>query len=422
MALKGTLKDFGLADIFQLIGIQRKTGVLVLINGDRRVTVSFLAGAVVSADSSERALEERLGAVLVKSGKITARRLEEALKTQKQTLQRLGKILIDLSAISEDDLREALRVQVTQIVHHLFRWRDGEYDFSQEETIDYDREHFVPIAAETILMEGARMVDEWPIIERRVRSYDLVVRRKSNSAAAASGPVSVYETDINFDLMMKGDPKADEEVSRLSEEETVVYGLIDGRSTVQDIIDRCHLGEFDTCRILYEMMTRDLVEEGLSEPPRPAARVAPPALSALFRGGLAAMAVMSALSLYFAFSSPLSPFGRGDHDPFAIDRIRTHLSQARVGRIDQAIRTYHLERQTIPATLESLVQEGFLLGRDLIDPWGRGYGFELEPSGYAITGYDRNGQPDDTVSVQSQFVGTQRLALEGSASGNPLTR
>ncbi len=28
MALEGTLKDFSLADIFQLIGLQRKTGVL----------------------------------------------------------------------------------------------------------------------------------------------------------------------------------------------------------------------------------------------------------------------------------------------------------------------------------------------------------------------------------------------------------
>ena len=30
MALEGTLKDFSLADIFQLIGLQRKTGILTL--------------------------------------------------------------------------------------------------------------------------------------------------------------------------------------------------------------------------------------------------------------------------------------------------------------------------------------------------------------------------------------------------------
>jgi len=33
MALEGTIKDFGLPDIFQLIGLQRKTGMLALNNG-----------------------------------------------------------------------------------------------------------------------------------------------------------------------------------------------------------------------------------------------------------------------------------------------------------------------------------------------------------------------------------------------------
>ena len=42
MALEGTLRDFSLADIFQLIGLQRKTGVLTLKAPEDTVTVSFL--------------------------------------------------------------------------------------------------------------------------------------------------------------------------------------------------------------------------------------------------------------------------------------------------------------------------------------------------------------------------------------------
>ena len=34
MALRGTLKDFGIADIFQLIGHQTKSGLLTLKNRD----------------------------------------------------------------------------------------------------------------------------------------------------------------------------------------------------------------------------------------------------------------------------------------------------------------------------------------------------------------------------------------------------
>ena len=66
MALEGTLKDFSLADIFQLIGLQRKTGVLTLRGKDDTVTVTFLDGKVVGADSLSHRLENRLGHVLIR--------------------------------------------------------------------------------------------------------------------------------------------------------------------------------------------------------------------------------------------------------------------------------------------------------------------------------------------------------------------
>ena len=71
MALEGTIKDFGLADILQLIGIQRKTGVLTLRNEKESVSVQFRDGQVVGADTQLCPLEDRLGAVLVRTGKIT---------------------------------------------------------------------------------------------------------------------------------------------------------------------------------------------------------------------------------------------------------------------------------------------------------------------------------------------------------------
>jgi len=133
VALQGTLRDFNLADIFQLIGLQKKTGVLTLKSGQEVVTVSFLDGNVVAADSLHRRLEDRLGTVLVKTKQIASAQLHEALKIQKQTLKRLGDVLVEQKYISQEALREALRIQVTQMIYRLFRWRDGEYHFSQEE-------------------------------------------------------------------------------------------------------------------------------------------------------------------------------------------------------------------------------------------------------------------------------------------------
>ena len=110
MALEGTIRDFGLPDIFQLIGLQRKTGLLTLANekDQESVTVTFENGMVVMADSSARRLEDRLGNVLVKQGKVARERLDEALAVQRQTLQRLGHILVSGSSIISKDLRDVL--------------------------------------------------------------------------------------------------------------------------------------------------------------------------------------------------------------------------------------------------------------------------------------------------------------------------
>src|SRR5687768_6335011 len=93
MALEGTLKDFSLADIFQLSGIQKKTGVLTLKKQGEQVSVSFLNGSVVAADSPNKNLEDRLGNVLHKSGRLSESRLADALRVQKETRQRLGYVL-----------------------------------------------------------------------------------------------------------------------------------------------------------------------------------------------------------------------------------------------------------------------------------------------------------------------------------------
>src|SRR5262245_26414724 len=148
MALQGTLKDFSLADIFQLIGIQKKTGVLTLKNEQETVTVAFADGCVVGADSTQRRLEDRLGTVLVKSGRLTEAQLQDALRQQRSTMKRLGTILVEGQFLDAAGLSEALHVQISQMVYRLFRWTAGSYHFSQETKVDDDRELISPMSAE----------------------------------------------------------------------------------------------------------------------------------------------------------------------------------------------------------------------------------------------------------------------------------
>ena len=412
MALEGTIKDFGLADILQLIGIQRKTGVLSLDNGEDAVTVKFLDGHVVGADTKERNLEDMLGSVLVRTGRVTDAQLRDALRLQRETLQRLGYILVRQRFISEEDLVDALRIQVSQIVYRLFRWHDGKYQFRPMDHMDYDTEHFQPIAAETILMEGARMIDEWPIIERRVRSASAVFR-KTSAGRALDGPVaSLLDTDIDFGFGDEAERAKPRESVGLSREERSVLHMVDGRSSVQDLVDASPLGEFDVYHTLCGLLDRSLIEEA---PMSAVAAVTPHAATRnrWLAGGLVAVVwALAVLGIVTLPENPLTPARLLANGPDS-ERLKTYSSRNRVGNLERGIETYYLDRGAMPERLDQLAEGGYVAPVNLADPWGRPYRYEQDATGYTL---GPEGASGDDLAVRHRFTRSQRMLLEGGLS------
>ena len=408
MALEGTLQDFSLADIFQLIGIQQKTGVLTLSCSEDVVTVSFLEGAVVSADSQKKKLEDLLGSVLVKSGKVTEDQLQEALRNQRRTLQRLGHILIQEGRITHDDLREALRLQITQVVYRLFRWTEGDYSFKQESTIEYDREHFTPLSAESILMEGIRMIDEWPIIEKRIRSVDMIFSRTKPHAPVAIAQEDEEEEDEDVlgaaltggtPVHKKAPPPADALV--MSDREAKVYERIDGSRSIQEVIDLAGLGDFETCRILYDLQARGIISEVRAESSRRAAgRLAPrskasPVLWQVLSALVFAAAIVSAATAGYNRLNRLPPA----HEDPVLQSVLAAITRSHVQRLDEAIQVYFLQKSFYPDDLAELIR-GRLIGETAIkDAWGRNLAYEPAKNGYKVVVYGPDGQVREDLSL-----------------------
>ena len=61
MGLEGTLQAFSVADILQMLALQKKTGILTIEGREDSVTVSFLGGQIVSANSMPEALRQQYG-------------------------------------------------------------------------------------------------------------------------------------------------------------------------------------------------------------------------------------------------------------------------------------------------------------------------------------------------------------------------
>jgi hypothetical protein len=408
MALEGTLKDFSLADIFQLIGLQRKTGVLTLRGKEDTVTVTFLDGKVVAADSLNKRLENRLGNVLTKSGTISVEQLNRALEIQRETLQRLGFILTHYGIISQESLKSALQLQILQIVYRLFRWKDGDYDFSQETTIEYDRDHVVPISAESILMEGARMIDEWPILEKRIRSYDMVFRQKPINQEIVV--VSADEADaVDFDET-RIRKRVNGDKIRISNEDHAVYQLVNGSLTVADIVEMSRLPEFDTIKALYELLTRDVIEEvrvgasgqGRTEPVESGeqndeVRVPLPLAAAL--------ALVFIGSLATSFMNPVNSI-RSFYRPVGVaETTMKAVSLQRIHAVSSAVAAYNLATGSLPQRLEDLMP-AYASANLLQDPWGRPYKYIHRNDKFLVIGFGRDGRPDTDLFMSQTIDST----------------
>jgi uncharacterized protein DUF4388 len=396
MALEGTIKDFGLPDIFQLIGLQRKTGLLTLKHEKENVTVTFETGQVVMADSAAKRLEDRLGNVLVKQGKLEKGQLDEALQTQKATLQRLGHILTTGNYITPKDLKDALQVQVSQIVFRVFRWRDGEYHFEPSEAVDFDRDNFIPMSADFILMEGIRMVDEWPIIEKKIPSMDIVFRTVVDpSLIEVAGGSAAVEEGLPGAAEPKRSAASSASKIRLTAEEERIYRKVDGTRTVQGVIDATGGGEFEVCRILFDLLNRNIIAPVGRGPARDATMIGMPAAPTSPAPGYAVAGLCVLLALGSIFVRRQAPFAVTALPPLLTGSYAVMLdaaSYARLERLDRAILAYHLVHGSAPPTLEALVGEGLVDRTYVHDPWARPYHYALTENGYLLSGVDDSGK------------------------------
>lgn len=390
MALEGSLKDFGLQDIFQLIGLQRKTGVLTVKGPYDTIYITFLDGKIVNADSEKAKIESKLGKVLLKRGSISEEQLNKALKIQEETLQRLGYVLVKNGFITNEELKNALTQQILQIVYKVFRWREGEYYFSQEIAVEYDRDSINPITSESVLMEGAQMLDEWPIIERVIKNTDMIFEKTK-----VEQEIEVSDSD-DFDFESGVAEKKGDKI-KLSQMVFDIYNLVDGDSTVIDIVDKSRYNEFDVSKSLYELVQRNLIEEKklkIAEELKPielkpVAEPEKPLKMAIFP--LIFIIVLFTFTNLFRFKNPLNHFNSLVGGKNFFDDIKYQTTFMKIYLLDSALRTYFFSEGEYPSSLQELFKYNLADLKNLIDPWKRGYLYIKKDKNYYLIGFQSDG-------------------------------
>ena len=233
MALEGSLQDVGLADICQLLSMGRKTGCLTMTDRSNFGYIYFEDGRVSYSSVLNR--PDRLGELLVRNGVISRGQLSEAMEAQAhQRGLRLGEILVKQGALGEEELQKLISLQIEEAVYHLFSWTQGSFHFDPDQMPD-EGNVLVSIPAESLLLEGARRIDEWSQVEKKIPSLDLV-----------------------FQIMR--DPADDTEVE-LTENQRKILPFIDGERTVEDIVTESGMVEFEVGKALYGLIQAGFVDK-----------------------------------------------------------------------------------------------------------------------------------------------------------------
>jgi tetratricopeptide (TPR) repeat protein len=242
VAIEGPLRELGIHDVFQLLDLSRKTGALRVTSElrDDEGYVLFDGGRVIHA--SVKSNPTSIERILRQAGKLSDADLATAAAIPADKAEGLGDRLVLAGVITQRALEQQLRQAIESVVFELMSWREGFFSFEERKVSDVPLDARIRISTESLLMEGARRIDEWSRIADKVPSLSVIPSLAPMEADRAS-------------------------VVDLLPHEWEVLMMIDGLQDLRGIAGSLGRSEFEVAKIAYGLVSTGVVE--LRPPERP---------------------------------------------------------------------------------------------------------------------------------------------------------
>ena len=207
MPIEGPLRELGIHDVFQLLDLSRKTGLL-------RVTSQ---------------LRDDEGVVYFEGGRV----VQAAIRSKPSSLE--------AGIQTPREVERKVRQQIEATVFELMSWREGFFSFEERAITEIPRDAHVQVTTESLLMEGARRIDEWSRIADKVPSLAVI---------PVLAPI-VEDRETRLDLLPH---------------EWEVLTMIDGERDLRAISTALGRADFEVAKVAYGLVTTGVIE--IRRPPR----------------------------------------------------------------------------------------------------------------------------------------------------------
>jgi Domain of unknown function (DUF4388) len=164
--LQGSLKDFGLVEVMQMMELGGMTGALRLKHSTGRTGIIYFSEGKMASCSELDAGALTFGDVLQQLGLATSQQIEHAYSQQLHDAfgKPIGERLIAMGVITDKQLRDALRTKVLWTARELSLWQEGSYEFiasPNARTLLPYGEPSLELEIVRITMEMIHYSDEW---------------------------------------------------------------------------------------------------------------------------------------------------------------------------------------------------------------------------------------------------------------------
>ncbi len=197
MSFEGRLEDLGLADIIQIVGLSKRSGVLTIIRKEGTGRLVFNKGMLIYGSSDS---VSQLGYVLIRKDVITIGDLERALKRQRTESERkpIGTILIDIGAITKKVLESELKSHLAEVLRDFLSWEMGSFHFEIGKMVENDPILDEGLSMDFLLMEASRLQDECGHEEKEPKA---VHKPKKKKATAKPSAPRLQKKNVSIDTI-----------------------------------------------------------------------------------------------------------------------------------------------------------------------------------------------------------------------------
>jgi DNA-binding response OmpR family regulator len=232
--LAGDVSVISIAEVLQLLDLQRQTGALSVFTREAEITLHVRNGRIDFAGWRGLRNEFLLGRYLVEDGSLGKDQLKTVLENKGPPKQLIGERLIELGFASTEAVHRALVRQTSELAYEVVRWKNGRFSFTVGGESQAATKAALSMETSSLVMEGFRRVDEWRLIEGSFDFDDVLYPDQ--------GAIERLDSETN-----------------LTGPERSVLAAIDSEKTIRELVNQMPGSSFEVCKILYQLLNSRLV-------------------------------------------------------------------------------------------------------------------------------------------------------------------